>query len=75
VTLRADSERELRQALERAKRETRTVVIHVPVQKDVRVPGFESWGDVPVAEASAESSVRAAREAYDNAKTRQRYLL
>jgi 3D-(3,5/4)-trihydroxycyclohexane-1,2-dione acylhydrolase (decyclizing) len=64
VAMRATSEAELRDALERAKQETRTVVIHVPVQKHAKVPGFESWWDVPVAEISTVPSVEAAREEY-----------
>ena len=52
VAMRATNESELREALERAKSETRTVVIHVPVQKHASVPGFDSWWDVPVAEVS-----------------------
>jgi 3D-(3,5/4)-trihydroxycyclohexane-1,2-dione acylhydrolase (decyclizing) len=64
VAMRATSEAELRDALERAKRETRTVVIHVPVQKHAKVPGFESWWDVPVAEVSTVPTVKEAREEY-----------
>jgi 3D-(3,5/4)-trihydroxycyclohexane-1,2-dione acylhydrolase (decyclizing) len=64
VAMRATSEAELREALERAKRETRTVVIHVPVQKHAKVPGFESWWDVPVAEVSTVPTVKEAREEY-----------
>jgi 3D-(3,5/4)-trihydroxycyclohexane-1,2-dione acylhydrolase (decyclizing) len=74
VAFRADNEGALREALERAKGETRTVVIHVPVQVDARVPGFESWWDVPVAEISAEPGVQSALAAYERARSRQRYL-
>ncbi len=62
---------ELCQALEMAKGETQTVLIHVPVEVDTRVPGYESWWDVPVAEVSGESSVQQARAAYVEAKKRQ----
>jgi 3D-(3,5/4)-trihydroxycyclohexane-1,2-dione acylhydrolase (decyclizing) len=74
IGIRATSESELRAALDRARSEARTVVIHVPIQKDARVPGFESWWDVPVAEVSAEAGVRAALAAYEDARARQRFL-
>jgi 3D-(3,5/4)-trihydroxycyclohexane-1,2-dione acylhydrolase (decyclizing) len=70
----AHSESDLRSALDRARTETRTTVIHVPIQKDIRVPGFESWWDVPVAETSSESTVQAAHAAYERARARQRFL-
>jgi 3D-(3,5/4)-trihydroxycyclohexane-1,2-dione acylhydrolase (decyclizing) len=73
IAYRANSESELRETLERAKSATRTVVIHVPVQKDARVPGFESWWDVPVAQTTSEPGVQAALEAYDQARARQRF--
>ncbi|HEU5317465.1 MAG TPA: 3D-(3,5/4)-trihydroxycyclohexane-1,2-dione acylhydrolase (decyclizing) [Chloroflexota bacterium] len=42
----------------------RVKVIVVPTEVERRVPGFESWWDVPVAEVSARESVQKAREAY-----------
>ena len=74
VATRATSEAELRDALEQAKKETRTVVIHVPVQKHASVPGFDSWWDVPVAEVSAVPSVREARESYIEHERRERFF-
>jgi 3D-(3,5/4)-trihydroxycyclohexane-1,2-dione acylhydrolase (decyclizing) len=74
VATRATNEAELRAALERAKGEPRTVVIHVPVQKHATVPGFDSWWDVPVAEVSTVSSVREAYEAYEVQERRERFL-
>jgi 3D-(3,5/4)-trihydroxycyclohexane-1,2-dione acylhydrolase (decyclizing) len=73
VAMRATSESELREALERAKPETRTVVIHVPVQKHARVPGFESWWDVPVAEVSTVPTVNEAREDYVTHEATERF--
>ncbi|MCC7022752.1 MAG: 3D-(3,5/4)-trihydroxycyclohexane-1,2-dione acylhydrolase (decyclizing) [Thermomicrobiales bacterium] len=73
VGMRATSEAELRDALERAKQETRTVVIHVPVQKHASVPGFESWWDVPVAEVSTVPSVKEAREEYVEQERNERF--
>jgi 3D-(3,5/4)-trihydroxycyclohexane-1,2-dione acylhydrolase (decyclizing) len=72
IAYRATSAAELRNALERAKQEPRTVLIYVPVQKDARVPGFESWWDVPVAAVSGESGVRHAHEAWVKGREKQR---
>ena len=71
----ATSADELRRALEAASRETRTVLIHVPVEIDARVPGYEGWWDVPVAAVSAEEGVQQARAAYEEAKKRQRVFM
>ena len=43
---------DLQQALEESRRETRTTVIVIEVDREVRVPGYESWWDVPIAEVS-----------------------
>ena len=45
------------------------------VAKEVRVPGYESWWDVPVAEVSEMESVKRARESYDEAVKRERNFL
>ncbi len=74
AAMRAESEAELREALERAKQETKTTVIHVPVQKHARVPGFESWWDVPVAEVSTVGSVREARAEYVENEEKERFF-
>jgi 3D-(3,5/4)-trihydroxycyclohexane-1,2-dione acylhydrolase (decyclizing) len=72
--MRATTESELREALERAQAETRTVVIHVPVQKHGSVPGFDSWWDVPVAEVSEMTTVREARDAYVSQEKNERFF-
>jgi 3D-(3,5/4)-trihydroxycyclohexane-1,2-dione acylhydrolase (decyclizing) len=69
----ASTESELRQALAVAARETRTTIIHVPVDVDTRVPGYESWWDVPVAEVSEESGVQEALSSYRTAREKQRF--
>jgi 3D-(3,5/4)-trihydroxycyclohexane-1,2-dione acylhydrolase (decyclizing) len=73
VALRADSEQELRDALANAKGIDRTVLIYVPVQKDARVPGFESWWDVPIAQVSGEPGVQDALATYERNLERQRF--
>ncbi len=74
VAMRATSESELRDALERARRETQTVVIHVPVQKHAKVPGFDSWWDVPVAQVSRVETVRTAHQEYVEDEKAERFF-
>jgi 3D-(3,5/4)-trihydroxycyclohexane-1,2-dione acylhydrolase (decyclizing) len=50
----------------------RPTVIVVPTSPAGRVPGQESWWDVPVAEASTQDNVHEARGRYERAATRQR---
>jgi len=50
-------------------------VIVVPVDRDARVGGYESWWNVPVAEVSASAEVRDARAAYEKAQRRERDFL
>jgi 3D-(3,5/4)-trihydroxycyclohexane-1,2-dione acylhydrolase (decyclizing) len=66
---------DLWRALEAARDQERTTVIVIEVDKEVRVPGYESWWDVPVAEVSEMDSVKRARESYDQAVKRERSFL
>jgi 3D-(3,5/4)-trihydroxycyclohexane-1,2-dione acylhydrolase (decyclizing) len=66
---------ELRKALIAARSAARTTVTVIEVDRNIRVPGYESWWDVPVAEVSEMESVRAARRAYENGVKRERYFL
>lgn len=63
---------DLQRALEEAREQKQTTVIVIEVDKEVRVPGYESWWDVPVAEVSEIESVRQARESYEEAVKRER---
>ena len=63
---------DLQRALEESRGEERTTVIVIEVDKEVRVPGYESWWDVPVAEVSEVESVKRARESYEEAVKRER---
>jgi 3D-(3,5/4)-trihydroxycyclohexane-1,2-dione acylhydrolase (decyclizing) len=65
----------LARALDAARSATRTTVIYVPVDPDVRVPGYESWWDVPVAEVSDQQPVQQARKGWEAGKRRERYHL
>ena len=66
---------ELREALVQARAADRITVIVVPTEPEKRVPGFESWWDVPVAAASEQDGVRDARDAYERSRQRQRVEL
>ena len=61
--------------MHKAKRSTRTTVIHVETDPLVPAPDSPAWWDVPVAEASALDSTRDARRTYEDHKTRQRAYL
>jgi 3D-(3,5/4)-trihydroxycyclohexane-1,2-dione acylhydrolase (decyclizing) len=65
---------EFRQALEAAKSHERTTLIYVRVDTEARVPAFDGWWDVPIAEISTEPGVNAAKEEYDEARQNQRYF-
>ena len=72
LALQANTADELRSALATARAADRISVIAVPTEPEKRVPGFESWWDVPVAGASEQASVRGARTAYDEKRREQR---
>ena len=50
-------------------------VIVVPVEREARVGGYESWWDVPVAEVSASHDVQAARARWEEARRKERDFL
>lgn len=70
--IRAATRDDLQHALEEARGVERTTVIVIEVDREVRVPGYESWWDVPVAEVSEIESVRRVRKSYDEAVKRER---
>ena len=65
---------ELRQALVAARATPRTTVTVIEVDRNARVPGYESWWDVPVAEVSEMELVRSARRAYETGVRRERHF-
>ncbi|HEX9423081.1 MAG TPA: 3D-(3,5/4)-trihydroxycyclohexane-1,2-dione acylhydrolase (decyclizing) [Pyrinomonadaceae bacterium] len=73
--IRAVTREDLQHALAEARAQQQTTVIVIEVDKEVRVPGYESWWDVPVAEVSEIESVKSARETYDEAVKRERFFL
>jgi 3D-(3,5/4)-trihydroxycyclohexane-1,2-dione acylhydrolase (decyclizing) len=70
--VRAQTREELRKALVEARDRVQTSVIVVETAYDQRVPGYESWWDVPIAEVSESESVRAVRAKYVQAREKQR---
>lgn len=65
---------ELRKALVAARTNTRTTVTVIEVDRNARVPSYESWWDVAVAETSEMESVRSARDAYEKGVKRERHF-
>ena len=72
--VRANSIEEFKSALARGRSESRTSVIVVETAIGARVPGYESWWDVPVAEVSEIDAVKAARAEYEKARVKERYF-
>lgn len=65
---------ELVEAVKAARNKARTNVVVVETAYDERVPGYESWWDVPIAEVSERDGVRKAREKYEEARKKERYF-
>ena len=72
---RATDRASLEEALARARKSKRTAVVAIQTDPDVRVPGYESWWDVPVAEVSTMEGVRQARRQYERDRRWERHLL
>jgi 3D-(3,5/4)-trihydroxycyclohexane-1,2-dione acylhydrolase (decyclizing) len=66
---------EFKQALQDARKATKTAVIVVETELEVRVPGYDSWWDVAVAETSTMNDVKKARKDYEKALKKERYFL
>jgi 3D-(3,5/4)-trihydroxycyclohexane-1,2-dione acylhydrolase (decyclizing) len=66
---------ELRTALVNSKKSSKTSVIVIETDYSQRVPGYESWWDVPIAEVSEVSTVQTARERYIEARKKERLFL
>jgi 3D-(3,5/4)-trihydroxycyclohexane-1,2-dione acylhydrolase (decyclizing) len=75
ASVRARTHADLERALENARRMDRTNVIVVETAREVRVPGYESWWDVPVAEVSESARVREIRAKYEEGRKRERMFL
>jgi 3D-(3,5/4)-trihydroxycyclohexane-1,2-dione acylhydrolase (decyclizing) len=63
--VRATTREEVERALEAMRGHDRTTVVVVEVDKEMRVPGYESWWDVPISEVSEILTIREARAQYE----------
>jgi 3D-(3,5/4)-trihydroxycyclohexane-1,2-dione acylhydrolase (decyclizing) len=54
------------------RRHDRTSVVVIEVDKEMRVPGYESWWDVPISEVSEIESIRQARAKYEQGVKKER---
>jgi 3D-(3,5/4)-trihydroxycyclohexane-1,2-dione acylhydrolase (decyclizing) len=71
---RAKTADELKAALAAAREQKRTSVVVIETSYDQRVPGYESWWDVPIAEVSERDAVKAARRNYEEARKKERFF-
>jgi 3D-(3,5/4)-trihydroxycyclohexane-1,2-dione acylhydrolase (decyclizing) len=73
--IRANNRDELADALLKAQQATVTTCIVVETDRRQRVPGYESWWDVAVAEISESEAVKEARNRFEQAKQKQHFAL
>jgi len=71
--VRARTREDVERALEDMRKNNRTSVVVVEVDKEMRVPGYESWWDVPISEVSELESIRQARAKYNEAVKKERH--
>jgi 3D-(3,5/4)-trihydroxycyclohexane-1,2-dione acylhydrolase (decyclizing) len=73
-TTRARTAEELKGALVAGRKQDRTSVVVIETAYDQRVPGYESWWDVPIAEVSEKHAVKAARKDYEEKRKKERFF-
>jgi 3D-(3,5/4)-trihydroxycyclohexane-1,2-dione acylhydrolase (decyclizing) len=73
--VRVKTREELKEALMNMRQQARTSVVVIETDYSQRVPGYESWWDVPIAEVSEVDSVKATFEKYAVAKKKERLFL
>jgi 3D-(3,5/4)-trihydroxycyclohexane-1,2-dione acylhydrolase (decyclizing) len=73
-TMRAKTAEELKEALVQGRKQDRSSVVVIETSYDEKVPGYESWWDVPIAEVSEQDSVKAARQKYEEARKKERFF-
>jgi 3D-(3,5/4)-trihydroxycyclohexane-1,2-dione acylhydrolase (decyclizing) len=71
-TVRVRTREELEQALADMRTHTVTTAVVVETDKEARVPGYESWWDVPIAAVSEIQTTRDARAAWEQAVKKER---
>ncbi len=72
--VRARTHDEVVAAVRAMRKEARTNVVVVETAYDERVPGYESWWDVAIAEVSESDAVKKARARYEEARKKERYF-
>ncbi len=72
VVFKAVDEATLKEALWAAKKEEGTTLIYVPTEAGSNIPSY-SWWDVPLSGSSENAEVQSARQAYEEAKRKQRF--
>jgi 3D-(3,5/4)-trihydroxycyclohexane-1,2-dione acylhydrolase (decyclizing) len=70
--VRARTTEELQAAIASSRKQPRTSVVVVETSYDDRVPGYESWWDVAIAEVSTSEAVKSARRKYEEARKKER---
>jgi 3D-(3,5/4)-trihydroxycyclohexane-1,2-dione acylhydrolase (decyclizing) len=70
--VRARTRDELQAAIASSRKQPRTSVVVVETSYDDRVPGYESWWDVAIAEVSTSEAVKSARRKYEEARKKER---
>jgi 3D-(3,5/4)-trihydroxycyclohexane-1,2-dione acylhydrolase (decyclizing) len=65
---------QLAAALADARKQPRTSVVVVETDYNDRVPGYDSWWDVPIAEVSENPAVQEARAAFVEAAKKERHF-
>src|ERR1051326_4941120 len=70
--VRATTRQELEHALAAMREHDRTTAVVIEVDKEQRVPGYEPWWDVAIAEGSEMDTVRQARAQYEQDIRRER---
>ncbi len=70
-----DSIAAFKDALKQARALERTSVIVVETDREVKVPGYDSWWDVAIAETSTMPEVQAARKDYEEHRKQEKYFL
>jgi len=73
-TTRARTAEEFKAALVAGRKQDRTSVVVIETSYDQRVPGYESWWDVPIAEVSERDAVKAARKDYEEKRKKERFF-
>ncbi len=73
--VRATTAEELQAALVLGRKQAKTSVVVIETSYDEKVPGYESWWDVPIAEVSERDSVKASRQNYEKARGKERFFL